>query len=74
MLGISIYLTEREEENYRRIEEASKYGFDKIFTSLHIPEDDNKDKQADFLKKYVIKLKDAQWRYMEILDQIALKD
>lgn len=51
MLGISIYLTEREEENYRRIEEASKYGFNKIFTSLHIPEDDNKDKQAELFKK-----------------------
>ena len=51
MLGISIYLNEKEEENYRRIEEASRYGFDKIFTSLHIPEDDNKDKQAELFKR-----------------------
>lgn len=57
MLGISIYLTEREEENYRRIEEASKHGFDKIFTSLHIPEDDNKDKQAELFKKICDKAK-----------------
>lgn len=57
MLGISIYLTEKEEENYRRIEEASKYGFDKIFTSLHIPEDDNKDKQAELFKKICDKAK-----------------
>lgn len=57
MLGISIYLTEREEENYRRIEEASKYGFNKIFTSLHIPEDDNKDKQAELFKKICDKAK-----------------
>lgn len=51
MLGVSIYLTEKEEENYRRIEEASRYGFDKIFTSLHIPEDDNKEKQAELFKR-----------------------
>lgn len=51
MLGISIYLSENEEENYRRIKEASKYGFNKIFTSLHIPEDNNKDQQAVIFKK-----------------------
>lgn len=50
MLGISIYLKEDEKENYRRIKEASEHGFTKIFTSLHIPEDNNKDKQGELFK------------------------
>lgn len=59
MLGISIYLSENEQDNMRRIKDASKYGFDKIFTSLHIPEDRNKDEQfylfkrlCEYAKKY----------------------
>ncbi|MBL4931548.1 DUF871 domain-containing protein [Clostridium paridis] len=51
MLGISIYLSENEQDNMRRIEDASKYGIDKIFTSLHIPEDGNKEEQPDLFKR-----------------------
>ncbi|KQL41114.1 cell surface protein [Bacillus sp. FJAT-25509] len=41
MLGISIYLSEKNiEKNKKYIEMAKKNGFHSIFTSLHIPEDD----------------------------------
>ncbi|PGS48092.1 DUF871 domain-containing protein [Bacillus sp. AFS041924] len=41
MLGISIYLSEKNiEKNKKYIEIAKKNGFRSIFTSLHIPEDD----------------------------------
>lgn len=41
MLGISIYLSEKNiEKNKKYIELAKNNGFNSIFTSLHIPEDD----------------------------------
>ncbi|PEL12331.1 DUF871 domain-containing protein [Bacillus sp. AFS017336] len=41
MLGISIYLSEKNiEKNKKYIEIAKENGFTSIFTSLHIPEDD----------------------------------
>lgn len=42
MLGLSVYLSEpvKNQENY--IKKMSQHGFNSIFTSLHIPEDDHK--------------------------------
>ncbi|UOY92020.1 MupG family TIM beta-alpha barrel fold protein [Ectobacillus sp. JY-23] len=41
MLGISVYLSnENKEKNEQWIAKAKSYGFQHIFTSLHIPEDD----------------------------------
>lgn len=41
MLGISIYLSkEQKEKNHQLIQTAKAKGFQSIFTSLHIPEDD----------------------------------
>ncbi|MDM5200189.1 MupG family TIM beta-alpha barrel fold protein [Fictibacillus enclensis] len=63
MLGISVYLGNDPEQNIQWIEKASRYGFKKIFTSLHIPEED-----ASLLKERLILLgKAAEKTKMSIM-------
>ncbi|MDN4526498.1 DUF871 domain-containing protein [Fictibacillus fluitans] len=63
MLGISVYLGNDPEKNSQWIEKAGSYGFTKIFTSLHIPEED-----ASLLRERLILLgKAAGSAGMEIM-------
>lgn len=70
MLGISIYLSEKNIENNKKyIEVAKKNGFHSIFTSLHIPEDD----PSTYKTLLQLLGKDAMENGMELMADISAK-
>ncbi|ODG89947.1 MULTISPECIES: MupG family TIM beta-alpha barrel fold protein [Bacillaceae] len=70
MLGISIYLSEKNiEKNKKYIEIAKKNGFHSIFTSLHIPEDD----PSTYKTLLQLLGKDAMKNGMELMADISAK-
>lgn len=50
-LGMSLYLSEPAEQNLARVARCPERGITQAFTSLHIPEDDNVDRQPALLRE-----------------------